>query len=232
MAEPSLLVPAIADGRLSKSDQIYASLRQAIMRCDLRPGEAIDKTALCRSFEVSRLPVTTAINRLAFEDLVVIERQRGSYVSRIRLKDILQWLLVRRAIEAEVAGMAAGNARPEAIENLNRNLRYQAAAVASDDHESFRQLDVAFHRILTDGLDLERVAQALDGLRLHIDRVRWLLLPEEGRMTSTLKEHRAIFVAVRKRDRQIAERAMRRHIDVVTERLVAFERDHAEFFGQ
>jgi DNA-binding GntR family transcriptional regulator len=51
-------------------------------------------------------------------------------------------------------------------------------------------------------------------------------------MASTLKEHRAIFVAVRKRDRQIAERAMRRHIDVVTERLVAFERDHAEFFGQ
>ncbi len=233
VGEPSLQRAAgFEDGdvRLSKADQVHLSLKQAIIGGALAPGAAIDKALLCRRFGVSRLPVTTAINRLAYEGLVLIERQKGSYVSRIRLDDVLQWMLARRAIEAELAGEAARRLGPDALEALRRNLRYQDAAIDGQDYDGFLQLDVGFHRLLADGLGLNRVGETLDAFRVHLDRVRRLLLPEPGRMMTTLTEHRAVLEAIEQRRSALAVRAMRRHLSVVIERLVAFERDHPDFF--
>ena len=126
---PARRRPARAATRLPKADQVHLALKQAIIRGELPPGAAIDKSALCLRFGVSRLPVTTAIHRLAYEGLVLIEPQKGSYVSRIRLDDVLQWMMARRAIEAEVAAEAARRLPAESREALARNLRYQEAAV-------------------------------------------------------------------------------------------------------
>jgi DNA-binding GntR family transcriptional regulator len=219
------------DRRLSKADRVYHSLKEAIVRGELAPGAAIDKPALCDRFAVSRLPVTTAVNRLAYEGLVLIERQKGSYVARIRLDDVLQWMMARRAIEAEVAAEAARRLGPETLEAMRRNLRYEEAAIAATDYDGFLQLDVSFHRQPVDGLGLRRIAEILDGLRAHLDRVRRLLLPEPGRMGTTLDEHRAILDAIERRRPAAAGRAMRRHLDAVIERLVGFERRHPDFFG-
>jgi DNA-binding GntR family transcriptional regulator len=216
---------------LSKADRIYLVVKDAIVRGELAPGTAIDKPALCERFAVSRLPVTTAVNRLAYEGLVLVERQKGSYVARIRLNDVLQWMMARRAVEAEVAADAARRLGAEALEAMRRNLRYQEAAIAATDYDGFLQLDVAFHRVPVDGLGLRRITEILDGLRTHLDRVRRLLLPEPGRMATTLDEHHAILDALERRKPAAADRAMRRHLDVVIERLVGFEREHPDFFG-
>ncbi len=236
MTEPATdltsLPAADAGGvRASKAGAVHRAVKQAILRGELAPGAAIDKAALCRRFGVSRLPVTTAINRLAYEGLVLIEPQKGSYVSRIRFDDVLQWMTVRRAIEAEIAGEAARRLPPDARDALRRNLHYQDAAITGQDFDGFLQLDVAFHRALTDGLAWPRVADALDALRVHLDRVRRLLLPEPGRMEATLAEHHDILQAIEQSDARAADRAMRRHVDTVIERLASYETLHPEFFG-
>jgi DNA-binding GntR family transcriptional regulator len=218
------------DARLPKADQVHIALKHAIIRGELTPGAAIDKSALCLRFGISRLPVNTAIHRLAYEGLVRVEPQKGSFVSRIRLDDVLQWMMTRRAIEAEVAAEAARRLSAESCEALARNLGYQEAAVAASDFDGFLELDVAFHRLLTDGLRLDRVAETLEALRVHLDRVRRLLLPEPGRMAATLAEHRAVHAAISAGKAADADRAMRLHIALVTDGLVAFERDHPNFF--
>lgn len=230
MKRTTLAVPA-DDARLSKAERIHAALKQAITRGDLPPGASIDKPALCERFAVSRLPVTTAVNRLAYEGLVLIEPQKGSFVARIRLDDVLEWMTARRAIEAEVAAEAARRLAAPGIEALRQNLRYQEAAIGGDDFDGFLQLDVSFHRQIGDGLGFHRIGGILDALRTHLDRVRRLLLPEPGRMTTTLDEHRAIMDAIEHRKPARAGRAMRRHLDAVIERLEAYERLHPEFFG-
>jgi DNA-binding GntR family transcriptional regulator len=217
--------------RTSKADQVHSAVKRAIVQGELLPGAAIDKAELCRRFGVSRLPVATAINRLAYEGLILIEPQKGSYVSRILIDDVLQWMLVRRAIEVEVAGQAARRLGSDAHEALRRNLRYQEAAFGGDDYDGFLQLYVGFHRLLTDALGLHRVTDTLDTLRTHLDRVRRLLLPQPGRMAATLDEHRAIHEAIERRRAGPAGQAMRRHLDAVIDRLVTFERDHPDFFG-
>jgi DNA-binding GntR family transcriptional regulator len=232
MDTPAAAPPAAAPetGRLSKADRIHARLKEAIVSGALPPGAAIDKPGLCLRFGVSRLPVTTAINRLAYERLVLIEPQKGSYVAPIRLDDVVQWMTARRALEVEVAARAARGLPATHLAEMDRNLRYQQAAIGGQDYDGFLRLDIAFHRLLTDGLALHRVAELLESPRAHLDRVRRLLLPEPGRMEATLAEHRAILEAIEARSPRRAEAAMRRHLDIVLERLIAYERLHPDFF--
>ena len=155
--------PLVARGRgarESKVDRAYFALKQAIVSGALAPQILIDKNEWSAQFAVSRLSITGAINRLAFERLVVIEPQRGSYVARIRLSDVKQWMLMRRALEMEVVAACAKELSERAIGRLGQNLAYQRAALDSGDLQGFHELDTRFHRQMADGLDLVRVQRS------------------------------------------------------------------------
>jgi GntR family transcriptional regulator, rspAB operon transcriptional repressor len=217
--------------RKSKANLVHATLRQAIISGELSPETPIDKVALCERFRVSRLTVTSAIERLAFEGLVDIEPQRGSYVTRIRLGDVKQWMLVRRLLECEIVAQAAATLSQDWIDLLARNLAYQEAAMTNADLDGFYQLDLAFHGLLIEGLLLHRIGDVLDSVRTHIDRTRRMLLPEPGRPLATLKEHQSIHALIAARDRAGAMQAMAKHLDRVMSELQSFEGRHPDFFS-
>lgn len=223
------VVPAL-DARGSKADQVHAILRDAIISGRLPPGEAINKHDICAQLDISLLPVTTAINRLAFERLVLIEPQKGSYVAKIRMDDVRQWMLARRALEVEVVREAAVRLPAAVLNQLRHNLEYQRTAMDAGDHDGFSQLDGAFHDLLIGGLDFQRIEELLATLRSHVDRVRRLTAPEPGHHENTLAEHRAIFEAVARHDADAAGDAMRAHLDTVLSRVVALETEHPNFF--
>src|ERR1041384_6327568 len=77
-------------------------LRQAGGTLQLQPGEVIDKGAICDRLGVSRFPVSEALARLQAEGLVDIQPQRGSTVSLVRVPDVAEYMLIRRALECEV----------------------------------------------------------------------------------------------------------------------------------
>ena len=218
--------------RESKARQIHAALKQAIVTGELPPDTALDKNQLGARFGVSRLPVTTAIERLAFEHLVIVEPQRGSYVARIRIGDVKQWMLVRRVLETELAGLCAAELAATAIERISRNLAYQRTAMENGDLDRFYELDVEFHGLLSEGLALHRIGDILESVRPHVDRVRRMLLPEPGRMPGTYGEHQTIFAAIARRDPVAAADAMRRHLDRVLSELELFAERHPGFFSE
>lgn len=216
----------------SKVDQAYLALKRAIVSGKLAPETPIDKNEWCAASEVSKLSITTAINRLAYEGLVVVEPQRGSFVARIHLKDVRQWMLMRRALEVEVVGSCAADMSDEAIATLGQNLAYQKAAITSGDLEGFHELDTRFHRQMTEGPSLARVGEVLDPIRTHLERVRRTLLPEPGRPEGTLREHEAIFRAIAAREPDQAKGEMASHLDRVSRELHSFVARHPGFFEE
>ena len=216
--------------RESRVDRLYVALKQAIVSGHLAPETPIDKAEWGGRYEVSRLSVTTAINRLAFEGLVVIEPQRGSYVARMRLADVKQWMLMRRALEVEVVVACATALPGEELAKLGQNIAYQRAALASGHLQGFHELDTRFHRQMADGLGLARISEVLDPIRTHLERVRRTLLPEPGRMQETFAEHETIYQAVAARAVDRARRQMANHLDRVASELEAFATRHPDFF--
>ena len=202
--------------RGSKAEQVYAELKSAILTGLLEPGAAIDKLALCARLGVSRFPVSTAINRLAFERLVVIEPQHGSFVGKIAAHDVREWMMIRRGLETEMAGELARALPPETRTGLERNLRYQQAAAEAGDLSGFYAQDIEFHRLIADGLRLSQSIAILEGLRSSLERIRRLLLTPPDRMFVSLAEHQAIVAALVKGDRLAAREAMRIHLKMTT----------------
>lgn len=219
-----------AGGRQSKADRVYLSLKQAIVSGALPPDALIDKIELSTRFQVSRLSVTAAVNRLAFERLVVVEPQRGSYVAKIRLDDARQWMLIRRALEMEVVATCARELPEAAIERLARNIAYQRTALDAGDMQGFHELDTVLHLQLVDGLGWGRVAEVLEPVRTHLERVRRTLLPEPGRMNRTFAEHQEIYRAIAAREPDAAREAMERHLNQVLRELEIFVARHPGFF--
>jgi DNA-binding GntR family transcriptional regulator len=215
----------------SKAEQVYGAVKEAILSGELEPGQPIDKLALCERLGVSRFPVSAAISRLAFERLVRVEPQHGSFVARISFADTRERLFIRRALEGEIAAEAARRFDEAGKIALKENLRDGAIAEASGDRPRFYELDVAFHAILTQHLGLGRSGEILDGVREHLERIRRLLMTPAGRMKATIAEHEAIAAAVVDADATRARAAMEAHMIEMTALFETFSRQRPELFS-
>jgi DNA-binding GntR family transcriptional regulator len=215
----------------SKAGQVYDAVKEAILSGELEPGQAIDKLALCEKLGVSRFPVSAAVSRLAFERLVRIEPQHGSFVAPISAEGVRENLFVRRALEGEIAAEAAARLDVEARADLAANLEVADEAAREADRARFYALDVGFHALLTQHLELHRSEEILDGVRQHLERPRRLLMSPPGRMQHTLAEHRAIYAAIAARQPEAARAAMTAHIAIVAETFEALAKAKPGLFA-
>ena len=212
------------------TDRIVEALREAIVSLEIAPGAVLDKAELTARFGVSRFPVSEALNRLKAEGLVDIKPQSGSTVSLIRLADAHENMFLRRALEAESVARLARQRDPALLEELDRSLRYQQAAIQADDRIGFHELDLVFHDMLISAVGYRRVRAIVESARLMLDRVRRLLISPR-RHADTFVEHRAIVEAIRAGDPDTARAAMAAHIDTVMREVEIFADTHPEVFA-
>jgi DNA-binding GntR family transcriptional regulator len=229
-AESYGFLESVRDTRGGATSRVWRVLREAIVSLELPPGAPIDKGALCARLGVSRFPVSEALSRLQNEGLVEIQPQRGSRVALIRLSDADENMFLRRALEATAMRALAPVISQETLVTLQRNIRYQRAAVLAGDRQGFYQLDLEFHEILLDALNYPRVKAAAENARLALERVR-RLLASARRHALTLKEHERILAALEARDGERAARAMVRHIDAVNRELKTLAKKQPEIFA-
>lgn len=223
-------LPALgAMARGGMTERVQMVLREAIVSGDLPPGGDIDKQAICERLGVSRFPVSEALARLQAEGLVEIQPQRGTRVTRIRLGDVRESTFIRKALESHTVRALAGRADAALVEALERNLRYQSAAVAAGDRDGFHTLDLEFHQLLVDALGFARVRVAVEQARASLDRAR-RLLASPRRHAVTYAEHELIAAALKKGDPDGAARAMEAHLDAVVTELEAFARAEPAIF--
>jgi GntR family transcriptional regulator, rspAB operon transcriptional repressor len=221
----------LAKGAHSKADAVYGELKEAILSGALEPGSLIDKAGLCEKLRVSRFPVSAAVSRLAYDRLVDVEPQHGSFVTRISLNDVRERLFIRSALEGEIAAEAARRMTRADKDALAANLKQEAAAVADEDRATFYALDVAFHRILTARLGMARADDVLESLRVHLERTRRLTMSTSGQLRASLKEHTAIAAAIEAEDASAAREAMKHHLTITGARLETLAKQQPELFS-
>ncbi len=208
--------------RTSKAGLVYETLKAAIVTGELRPGDALDKIALAERFGASRQPISNAIDRLAFDGLVEVIPQHGSFVSKLRPKPITERFFIRRAIESEFAAMAAKSVTDELIRRLDLNLSYLQVTLEAGDRNEFMRQDYQFHRIICEQNAVEEAMRILDRLEAYLGRIRFLLMPASTRPAETIIEHKAIRDAIASGEPARASDAMRKHIDGVERHFQAF----------
>jgi DNA-binding GntR family transcriptional regulator len=208
--------------RASKTGRVYENLKTAIVTGALRPGDSLDKLALSERFGASRQPISNAIDRLAFDGLVEVIPQHGSFVAKLRARPITERLFIRRAIEAEFAAMAAASVSDELVRNLDLNLRYQQVSLDAGEKLAFLERDYEFHQIICEPHANEEAMRILERMEAYLGRIRYMLMPDMTRPAQTLAEHKAVRDAIASGDPTRASGAMRDHIDGVERHFRAF----------
>jgi DNA-binding GntR family transcriptional regulator len=179
---------------------------------------------------VSRFPVSEALWRLRSEGVVDILPQRGSAVSRVRVADALEYMLIRRALETEAVALLAAAPHPALVGALRANLERQRQTIENEDRIAFHAEDVAFHELLFDALDLPRLKAVIDSARANLDRARQLINTPR-RLALAMADHAAIADALVAGNAQAAAAAMRAHLDAVIIGIVEFARRRPELFA-
>ena len=96
---PKLESPALPD-------KIAQSLKTLIVRGTISPGEHLGQTELATRFGMSKVPIREALKLLAAEGLLRHDRNRGYFVSQLKLDEAMQLYKLRRWLESELLSTA------------------------------------------------------------------------------------------------------------------------------
>nr|WP_295785778.1 GntR family transcriptional regulator [Rhodoferax sp.] len=196
----------------SLHQEVAVLLRDQIFAGTLPPGSFIDEAALCESLKISRTPLREALKVLAAEGLVRHEPRRGSFVNEVTEQDLDDIFPVIALLEGRCAFEAARNASDAdiaALDTLHARLAEHAQAKRINDYYA---TNFAIHEAIILLANNRWLAQVIADLRKILKLARLQQLHAPGRLEQSLAEHLAIYAALRSRDSEGADAAMRTHL--------------------
>lgn len=116
-------------------DVIFETLRKAIVSGDIKPGERLMEVSLANQMGVSRTPVREAIRRLEAEGLVTMTPRKGTHVSELSVKDIMDVLEVRTVLDKLATELAAKRMQPAQLKALETVHKQYIACVEKENME-------------------------------------------------------------------------------------------------
>lgn len=194
-------------------DVVFNTLRRAILRGELVPGQRLMEIRLADQMGVSRTPVREAIRKLELEGLVVMVPRKGAEVAHISGKNLRDVLEVRRALEELAGELACERMTAEDFKKLEQANHKFASVLDSDDITVLGQADEEFHGLIYQATDNDRLVQMVNHLREQMYRYRIEHLKNKSQRTILLQEHQDIMRALAARDVEAVRRAIRVHIN-------------------
>lgn len=194
-------------------DVVFNTLRQAILRGDLKPGERLMEISLANKLGVSRTPVREAIRKLELEGLVLMIPRRGAEVAQITEKSLRDVLEVRRALEELSVQLACERITEQELENLNAAAKAFQKILGSPDITAVAEADVAFHDVIYMATGNQKLITLLNNFREQMYRYRVEYLKRKECHAKLLAEHQEIIDAITNKEVERAVRVTCQHID-------------------
>ncbi len=201
-----------SDEYLPLRDVVFKTLRQAILKGDMEPGERLMEITLANKLGVSRTPIREAIRKLELEGLVHMVPRKGAIVASISEKDMKDVLEVRVTLEELAVKLAIQNMEEPDIDQLRRAAKKFESAVIARDIVDIVEADVMFHDVIYNRTNNGRLIQIINNLREQMYRYRLEYVKDARTHSILISEHQDIITALEKRDVDEAKNAVRQHI--------------------
>ena len=187
-------------------DVVFNTLRQAILKGELAPGERLMEIQLAEKLGVSRTPIREAIRKLELEGLVLMIPRKGAE----SLRDVLE---VRRSLEELAIELACQRMSEDDMAELERVQGNFKSAIDRGEAMSIAQSDEQYHDVIYQGTRNDKLVQMLGNLPEQMYRYRLEYIKDEDKRQVLLVEHEHILDALKNRNIAEAKKAAREHID-------------------
>lgn len=194
-------------------DVVFNTLRQAILKGELAPGERLMEIQLADRLGVSRTPIREAIRKLELEGLVLMIPRKGAEVAKISEKSLRDVLEIRRSLEELAIELACQRMTDEDIQELELAQENFRTAIQTGDAMTMAETDEHYHDIIYNGTGNTRLVQIINNLREQMYRYRLEYIKDSDKRQILVVEHDQILEAVRSRHVAQAKTAVREHID-------------------
>ena len=183
------------DAYLPLRDVVFNTLREAILKGELKPGERLMELQLAAKLGVSRTPIREAIRMLEQEGLAVTIPRKGAEVAKMTEKDMEDVLQIRDALDA-----------------LTETMHEFEESTKSKDLKKIAAADVQFHDIIYQATGNPKLVNMLNNLREQMYRYRVEYLKDERNYPTLMREHSEIVEGLMTKDKGRVTEAMHKHV--------------------
>lgn len=206
--------------RSSIAFQILERIKSALIRGELKPGDYLpSETELTQSLGIGKSSVREAIKMLQAIGIVEVRRGQGTIIrrepgdplvdpmafgmilARGMTRDVLEF---RQMFEPAYTLQAMQNATPEDHARIQRSIDAMESAIANDEQTSHH--DVAFHRAILHATHNPMTIRVGETLLELIEAALETSMQTDP--ITALKDHKAIFQALKAGDAQKVQEAI------------------------
>lgn len=193
-------------------DVVFHTLREAILKGELKPGERLMEIQLSNRLGVSRTPIREAIRMLEQEGLAVTIPRKGAQVAKMTEKDMEDVLQIREALDELAASIACEQISKEELAELRETMLEFEESTTTEDVQRIAEADVRFHDIIYQATGNPRLVNILNNLREQMYRYRVEYLKDEKSYPVLVQEHRQIIEGLAARNKEMVSAAMQMHV--------------------
>ncbi len=193
-------------------DMAYTSLKEAIVRGDLQPGQRLVESTLSAQMRISRIPIREAMKKLEQDDLVERSDTRGFIVKNPSREEIEETFGIRSVLESYAAALATERMNAVTIGKLEETLEAYRQALKKKDIATMMQLNGQMDEIIFTASGSKKLYSLIGNFRDFISRYRKALLTCLDYAAISLADHEKIVEAMKEGDAEKVEKLVRRHL--------------------
>jgi DNA-binding GntR family transcriptional regulator len=192
------------DNHLTLREKIVETVRNAIVNGQIPAGTRVAEPELADRFGISRTPIREAFRQLESEGFITVIPRKGAIVASLSAKDISDFYDLKMVLEGYAARCAAKSLTEKEMVKMETVNRQMEAAAEKKDLRKVLALHNEFHDIFLKACGNEKLHAIVQNMVMQFQRFR-LILAMRGKIEGSLRQHREIIDAFRKRDAQLAE---------------------------
>ena len=193
-------------------DVVFNTLREAILKGDLKPGERLMELQLASKLGVSRTPIREAIRMLEQEGLAVTTPRKGAEVAKMTLKDMEDVLEIRDALDELAVRIACQKISDAQLKQLEDMKELFEKSTQTGNVKKNAEADVTFHDVIYEATGNPKLVTLLNNLREQVYRYRVEYMKDPKNYPTVIAEHEAILESLKNRDVKNAVEAMHVHV--------------------
>jgi DNA-binding GntR family transcriptional regulator len=198
---------------LTLRERILETIRDAIIKGALKPGEKVAEPELAERFGISRTPIREAFRQLETEGYLTVIPRKGAVVAAFSQKDVEEFYAIKSILEGYAAKRACENLSGKEIEKLESiNTKLSQLAEGADVKQFFK-IHNDFHDLFIKAANNDKLNEMIASLVGKFQRLRLASLSVPGRMKISVEEHEKIIDAFKKKNPVLAEKLVRKNAE-------------------
>jgi GntR family transcriptional regulator, transcriptional repressor for pyruvate dehydrogenase complex len=227
--------------KLDITEEIISRIKSLLANGKLKPGSKLPpERELSLILGVGRPALRQALKALATMGIIDSRVGRGTFINAsswellaapmdfmmlLNAVTIVELFEVRKALEVELAGLAAERATDQEMSQLEAIVKKQESELSNPDE--FLKLDVEFHSVIANASRNILFWAILDNVRRLMTEPRRQLLLSESDLSLSFTDHLLLFREIAARNKTGARNAMLKHLDRVFRHWEETQHTHA-----